>query len=341
LSGIDIGRLLDRASRMLDQCAPEHYPLLNCGLVLGTAMGVLHDSGRDKVTILAPPSIAAFSLWAEQLIAESTGKEGKGIVPVGSEPIGDPSVYGDDRLFVVLGLGGDEEFDAAVERLRDAGQPVITLPMDDAYDLGAEFVRWEFATAVAGAHLGIDPFDEPNVAESKENTRRILDEVARTGQLPDDAGVSDPVAAISEHVAEAVSGQNYVAFMAYVTPDAQNESALQELRTVVRDSRRVATTLGFGPRFLHSTGQLHKGGPGSGVFVQITWDDPVDLAIPGESFSFSTLKRAQAAGDLQSLHSHGRRAIRVHVDGGPESFRAAVRRIADGLRAGAETASVR
>ena len=341
LSGVDIAKLLDRAARMLDQCRPEHYALVNSGLVLGTAMGVLHDEGRDKVTILAPRSIGAFSLWAEQLIAESTGKEGKGIVPIGSEPIGDPPVYADDRLFVVLGLGGDEEFDAAVQRLRDAGQPVITLPMDDAYDLGAEFVRWEFATAVAGAHLGIDPFDEPNVAESKENTKRILDEVQRTGTLPDEAAVSDPVAAIAAHVANAVAGRDYVAFMAYVTPDAENEAALQDLRTVVRDSRRVATTLGFGPRFLHSTGQLHKGGPDTGVFVQITWDDPVDLEIPDEPFTFSTLKRAQAAGDLQSLHSHGRRAIRVHVGGDPAGFVASVRRIAGGLPAGAEPAITR
>jgi transaldolase/glucose-6-phosphate isomerase len=338
LSGIDVAKLVDRAARMLDQCGPEHYPLLNCGLVLGTAMGVLHDSGRDKVTILAPHTIGAFSLWAEQLIAESTGKEGKGIVPIGSEPIGDPSVYGDDRLFVVLGLAGDEEFDAAVERLRGAGQPVITLPMDDAYDLGAEFARWEFATAVAGAHLGIDPFDEPNVAESKENTKRILDEVERTGTLPDEGAVPDPVPALSAHVAGAVSGKDYVAFMAYVTPDAENEAALQELRTVVRDSRRVATTLGFGPRFLHSTGQLHKGGPDTGVFVQVTWDDPVDLPIPGRPYTFSTLKRAQAAGDLQSLHAHGRRVIRIHVGGDPAAFVASVRRIAGGLRAGAEPA---
>jgi transaldolase/glucose-6-phosphate isomerase len=348
LSGIDVARLLERAAHMLGQCGAHKYPLLNSGLVLGTAMGLLHDEGRDKVTILAPASIAAFSLWAEQLIAESTGKEGKGIVPIGSEPIGAPDAYADDRLFVALALEGDAEFDAAVETLRKAGQPVITLPMDDAYDLGAEFVRWEFATAVAGAHLGIDPFDEPNVAESKENTKRILEHVEREGSLPDPGaptasgdGVSvwaasgspgDPVTALAEHVARAVPGTDYIAFMAYVTPDGENEAALQELRTAARDSRHAATTLGFGPRFLHSTGQLHKGGPNTVVYVQITGDDAVDLPIPGRSYTFSTLKGAQAAGDLESLRSHGRRAIRVHVAGDAVAFRAAVGRLAAALR---------
>ena len=351
LSGIDIARLLDRAQAMKRQCSPQTYPLLNAGLALGTAFAELHDQGRDKVTILAPASIAAFSLWAEQLIAESTGKEGKGIVPIGSEPIGDPSAYSDDRLFVVLGFAGDADFDAGVQRLRDAGQPVITLPMDDAYDLGAEFFRWEFAVAVAGAHLGIDPFDEPNVAESKENTKRILAQVEATGSLPDpgpparadgvlsvwgvEGSDGDAAAAVADWVARVRPGTDYLALMAYVTPSEENEAALQELRVAIRDRHLVATTLGFGPRFLHSTGQLHKGGPDIGVFVQVTVEDAVDLAIPGQPYTFSVLKRAQAAGDLESLASHGRSAIHIHV-GNAGDLAATLRAIAGAVSRSAQ-----
>ena len=270
-------------------------------------MGLMHDAGRDKVTILAPPRIDAFSLWAEQLIAESTGKEGRGIVPIGSEPIGEPGVYGNDRLFVALRLEGEPDFDRRVGALRTAGQPVITLDLLDLLDLGAEFFRWEFATAVAGAALHIDPFDEPNVQESKDNTNAELAAYEQQRMLP-----SERVAAQDGDTAAA---GDYVALMAYVTPDEANLAALQELRTAIRDSRRIATTLGFGPRFLHSTGQLHKGGPNTGVFIQITCDDAKDVPIPGKPYTFSILKRAQAEGDLRSLRNHGRRVIRVHIGG--------------------------
>ena len=327
VAGIDVEALLDRARDMRRSCSPGTPADLNCGLALGTTMGLLHAAGRDKVTILAPDRIAEFSLWAEQLIAESTGKEGKGIIPIGSEPLGDPTVYGDDRLFVALRIGDDAAFDGAVGALRRAGHPVVTLEMADLFDLGAEFFRWEFATAVAGASLRIDPFDEPNVQESKDNTGAVLARYEKDGALPDEpptattgvirvygGGSGSAADAVRAHLETARTG-DYVALMAYVTPDTDNETALQRLRVAIRDGRRVATTLGFGPRFLHSTGQLHKGGPNTGVYIQITADDAHDVPIPGRRFSFSVLKRAQAAGDLQSLRDHGRRVIRVHIAG--------------------------
>jgi transaldolase / glucose-6-phosphate isomerase len=326
--GLDIDLLLRRASDMRRNCAAGVPGDINCGLALGTVMGTLHDAGRDKVTILAPRSVEAFSLWAEQLIAESTGKEGKGLIPIGDEPIGEPGVYSEDRLFIALRIGDDASFDRSVDALKQAGHPVIAFDLEDKYDLAAEFFRWEFATAVAGAHLGIDPFDEPNVKESKDNTRSVLQQFETGGALPDEqAAITDGAlrvygdvtgssasGALAMHLDTANPG-DYVALMAYVTPDDVNHDALQRLRLAIRDSRRVATTLGFGPRFLHSTGQLHKGGPNTGVYIQITADDGADVPIPGQKFTFSILKRAQAAGDLQSLRNHGRRVIRVHIAG--------------------------
>ena len=325
--GIDIEALLARAHAMRWLCAPRVPGDLNPGLVLGTVLGTLHDRGRDKVTILAPDRIAAYSLWAEQLIAESTGKEGKGIIPIGSEPIGDPSVYGDDRLFVALRLGDDAVFDPAVDALRQAGLPVVTFDLTDLLDLGAEFFRWEFATAVAGAALRIDSFDEPNVQESKDNTNAVLARYQKEGALPQDTpsasgdGISvfgnvtgSPGEALRQHLDTAQRG-DYVALMAYVTPNAANEAAMQRLRVQIRNSHEIATTFGFGPRFLHSTGQLHNGGPNTGVFIQITADDREDVAIPDQPFTFSVLKAAQAAGDWESLRNHGRRVVRIHISG--------------------------
>ena len=326
--GIDCDRLLQRAAGMRRNCAAGVPGDLNCGLTLGTLMGALHDAGRDKVTILAPHAVEAFSLWAEQLIAESTGKEGKGIIPIGDEPIGDPGVYAGDRLFVALRIGHDAAFDSSIDALKGAGHPVIAFDLSDTYDLAAEFFRWEFATAVAGAHLAIDPFDEPNVKELKDNTNAVLQRYQQTGALPDEpAAVSDgalrvygdvsgssAAGALAAHLDTARTG-DYVALMAYVTPDEDNQRALQRLRVAIRDTRHLATTLGFGPRFLHSTGQLHKGGPNTGVYIQITADDGTDVPIPGQPFTFSVLKRAQAAGDLQSLRDHGRRVVRVHIAG--------------------------
>ena len=326
-AGIDVATLLDRAAKMTAQCKPDVYPTVNAGLVLGTAMGLLHGVGRDKVTILAPPPIAAFGLWAEQLIAESTGKEDRGLVPIAGEPIGPPEVYYGDRLFVGLRLGDNPEFDKALTALEDSDQPVITLRMDDLYDLGAEFFRWEFAVAVAGASLQIDPFDQPNVQESKDNTKAVLDEFLRTGKLPkpEPTGQADAVLDLVDQSGEG----DYVALLAFVTPDAENEAALQELRTAIRDRREVATTVGFGPRYLHSTGQLHKGGANIGVFLQVTKDDTVDVPIPGQKYTFSQLKQAQAVGDLQSLIAHERRALNVHISG---DVPAALRELAAAVR---------
>ncbi len=326
--GIDCDRLLQRAAGMRGNCAAGVPGDLNCGLTLGTLMGALHDTSRDKVTILAPRSIEAFSLWAEQLIAESTGKEGKGIIPIGDEPIGDPTGYADDRFFVALRIGDDTAFDRSVDTLKNAGHPVIVFDLADTYDLAAEFFRWEFATAVAGAHLAIDPFDEPNVQESKDNTNAVLQQYEQSGALPDetpavtdgalrvygDVSGGSAAGALAAHLDTARPG-DYIALMAYVTPDEDNQRALQRLRVAIRDTRHLATTLGFGPRFLHSTGQLHKGGPNTGVYIQITADDGTDVPIPGQPFTFSILKRAQAAGDLQALRHHGRRVVRIHIAG--------------------------
>ncbi|HZB98168.1 MAG TPA: bifunctional transaldolase/phosoglucose isomerase, partial [Candidatus Sulfotelmatobacter sp.] len=344
--GVDVERLLERAASMQAQCSRGVPADLNCGAVLGTVMAQAWERGRDKVTIVAPGPIASFALWAEQLLAESTGKEGKGLVPIGEEPLGDPSRYGDDRLFVALKLDrGDESFGDGLQALRSAGQPVVTLSLEDLYDLGAEFFRWEAATAVAAATLRIDPFDEPNVQESKDNTNRVLAAFEREGSLPEEppeasdellaihggGSSSSPETALTSFLDQLGPG-DYTAVMAYLTPDARFEQALKEVRVAIRDHYRVATTLGFGPRFLHSTGQLHKGGPANGLYLQITADDAVDVPIPGRAFSFSTLKRAQALGDLQSLRSHGRRALRVHLHGEPE---AGLRRLAELVTQGA------
>ena len=325
--GIDLAKFLDRAIDMRAACRPGTQP--NDGVVLGTALSLQHTQGRDKVTILAPPAIEAFSLWAEQLIAESTGKEGKGYIPVGSEPIGEPEVYGDDRVFVVLRIEGDSSpMDAQVERLVAAGLPVIRIELRDLHDLAAEFFRWEFATAVAAVSLGIDPFDEPNVQESKDNTRQVLAAYEKDGHLAEERPVvagdgvrvfggepsSSPEEALLAHL-RLVQPHDYVAVMAYADPSQAHEQALQRFRTAIRDRHRVATTLGFGPRFLHSTGQLHKGGPNTGVFIQVTTEETTDVAIPGQPFGFAVLERAQAVGDLRSLRDHGRRVIRIHVQG--------------------------
>jgi transaldolase / glucose-6-phosphate isomerase len=342
IAGIDVEALLDSAVDMRRQCNAGVPGTLNCGLALGTIMGMLHDAGRDKATILTSGRFSRFSLWAEQLIAESTGKEGKGIIPIGAEPIGEPSAYGDDRLFIALCAADDDSrFDSAISALRTAGMPVVSFDLAGVYDVAAEFFRWEFATAVAGAALRIDPFDEPNVQESKDNTNAVLSRYQQDGTLPEELpavagnGISvyggDAAAsagdALRAHL-DTARPSDYVALMAYVTPDDTNEAALQRLRTAIRDHRKVATTLGFGPRFLHSTGQLHKGGPNTGVFIQITCDDSEDVAIPGQPFTFSVLKRAQAAGDLQSLRSHGRRVIRLHVSG---ELRAGLDRLTESL----------
>jgi glucose-6-phosphate isomerase/transaldolase/glucose-6-phosphate isomerase len=313
LAGINVGKLLDRADEMRTSCHPDNSLETNGGLLLGTTMAHYRAKGIDKVTILAPPEIAAFSLWAEQLIAESTGKEGKGIIPIGDEPIGAPDVYGGDRLFVALSLGEHEHLDQEVAALAQADNPVLKLRLRDLYDLGAEFFRWEFATAFAAVSLQIDPFDEPNVKESKDNTNAVLQQFESQGKLPaEPAGGLEDLRALLQKV----NPGDYVATMAYIEPTDDNHEALQAFRVAIRDQLLVATTVGFGPRFLHSTGQLHKGGPNTGVFIQFTQVDPVDADIPNKPFTFSILKHAQSVGDLQSLEHHGRRV--VHIDLGDD-----------------------
>ncbi|HEX9038825.1 MAG TPA: bifunctional transaldolase/phosoglucose isomerase [Ktedonobacterales bacterium] len=335
--GVDVGKLLDRADAMRQACAPNVEGAENPGVWLGTVFGAGALHGRDKVTIFVSPPIATFGYWLEQLIAESTGKEGKGILPVEGETTGDPNVYGQDRIFVYLRTetGSDPAQDAAVARLQAAGQPVVRLALRDVYDMGAEFFRWEFATAIAGALIGINAFDQPNVQESKDNTDRILATYARERTLrepnPTLRTTSGAVTLIAQGEREAALSQaqslqeavttlaheagpgDYFALLAYIQRTPETEAALQRIRLRLRDLRAVATTLGYGPRFQHSTGQLHKGGPNTGVFVQFVARDAVDATIPGAPYTFGTLKAAQALGDLQSLIAHGRRAVRIDL----------------------------
>jgi hypothetical protein len=326
LMGIAPKNLLDRAAEFARACGPETPLEENEAVVLGASLGVLAEAGRDKVTFVLSKGISSLGLWLEQLLAESTGKEGKGIVPVVGEGLGRPGAYGKDRVFVSLALGGKHP--AGLEALQKAGYPVVRIDLRDRYDLGREFFRWEVATAAAGAVLGVNPFDEPNVTESKTNTKRLLAELASSGRLPEpppllsdkkvavwaDPGLGEASSvegALKAHRARAKPG-DYVALMAYVTPSPAADRALQMFRRWWGASGS-ATTVGFGPRFLHSTGQIHKGGPDEGLFVQITCRDAQDAAIPGAGYGFSTLKAAQALGDFQALLGRGRRVLRLHV----------------------------
>jgi transaldolase/glucose-6-phosphate isomerase len=287
------------------------------GVRLGATLGAACKAGRDKLTFVMSPEIASLGSWIEQLIAESTGKEGKGIVPVDGEPVGAPEVYGNDRLFVYLRFGaGDAEQDAAVAALEAAGHPVIRIAVDTREALGREFFRWEMATAIAGATLGVNPFDEPNVTEAKLATGGLLTTFATEGKLPapeaEAACLGTDLDRIAAHIASAGPG-DYLAFCAYFRRTPARDAALARLRVACRDRAKNATTVGYGPRFLHSTGQLHKGGPNTGVFIQLTSDAAADLPIPGEGYSFATLRNAQSLGDLQVLRRRGRRALRVSL----------------------------
>ena len=317
LIGIDLVKLLDRADCMREgyaSCVPAHE---NPGAWLGVVMGVLTQQGRDKLTLVTSPAIKSFGLWVEQLIAESTGKEGLGIVPVAGEPLAPPNRYGDDRLFVYLRLAGDdnEEADAALSALEGAGQPVVRLELRDRYDLGAEFFRWEMGTAVAGAILSINPFDQPNVQAAKDMTDSVLRDFQSSGSLPGMAATSP----LRELLAGKKKNDDYLAIMAYVNQSPEVEQAVDALRRKVMEKHGIATTFGYGPRFLHSTGQLHKGGPGSGLFLQLTSDHQGDLAIPGRNLTFGILSDAQSIGDLQALGAAQRRAARVHLGQDPAS----------------------
>jgi transaldolase / glucose-6-phosphate isomerase len=313
LLGLDIMRLLDRAAGMAEQCRKADDVRYNPGAYLGAAMGSLAKAGRDKVTVLSSPALSTFGLWAEQLLAESTGKEGTGLIPIAQEPLLKPSDYGTDRFFVYLKLKGDKDqaLDRAVQALVKAKYPVLQFDLRDRYDLGAEFFRWEFATAIAGHLLAIQPFDQPNVQESKDNTNRVLESFHSTGRLPEQTShpAKDAAQAISSHLKPGT----YVSILAYTTPAKSFEAAIRRLRQALMARYKIATTFGYGPRYLHSTGQLHKGGPDTGVFLELVDGMAPDLSIPAKPFTFGTLAKAQATGDIESLRAHHRQAIRVQL----------------------------
>jgi len=333
LLGVDVVELLERAVEMEHSCADSVPVESNPGVWLGAVMGRMATQGRNKVTLIASPKVATLGYWVEQLIAESTGKEGKGIVPVEGEPVGKPAVYGDDRLFVYIRMDADPP-NRAVQALEKAGHPVVTLTMRDKLDLGGEFFRWEVATAIAGAVLGIDAFDQPNVQESKDNTRKVLAIFNGKGKLPaaESVAASKARAGIKSLLGKAKRG-SYFATMAYTTRTPGSEAAIAAIRTAVRDKTKIATTAGYGPRFLHSTGQLHKGGPKTGLFLQIVQNDAKDVSIPGQPYSFSVLKQAQAIGDLQSLTSRRLPVLRVTLGREPAAgWRALAAAVKQALR---------
>jgi len=338
LMGIDLGGLLAWGRAMSHVCGPRSTVGENPGVALGIMMGAAARGGRDKLTLIAGERLTPFGLWIEQLVAESTGKRGRGIVPVAGEPLGPPSIYADDRLFVRLRLhsGGAEEerLDGQVERLRGAGFPLVTIDVKEPAAIGAEFVRWEIATATAGAILGVNPFDEPDVQRAKDATQALLERVVIEGKLPArgpqmivdnlsltfNTPVLDNIEAYGKD-AGAVLGTflrllekgDYVGLLAYLPFDATIGGRFARLRAAIRDRAHVATMFSYGPRYLHSTGQLHKGGPNTGIFVLVTADPQEDLAIPGAPYSFGTLELAQALGDFASLEAGGRRAVRLHL----------------------------
>jgi glucose-6-phosphate isomerase len=336
--GINVMRFLDAANDMVVACGANASAKNNPGAILGAVLGTAHNHGRDKITIVASPGIVDLGAWLEQLIAESTGKSGKGIIPLDREALGTPELYGDDRIFAYLRLmhAPDTVQDAAFAALEKAGQPVITISVDGTYSLGQEFFRWEFATAVAGAIIGINPFDQPDVEASKVETRKLTEQFERTGALPSEtpffegegiklfadekntadlrlfAGEASLRGYLKAHL-DRLKRHDYFALLAYVEMNDGHEQLLQTARHAVRDTKQVATCLGFGPRFLHSTGQAYKGGPNSGVFLQITCDDAHDLQVPNQKYSFGVVKAAQARGDFEVLAERGRRALRVHL----------------------------
>ncbi len=342
LQGFDFKTFIDRAERAMHACSPVVPAAENPAVKLGAIIGTLANEGRNKMTLTTDPEIASLGLWIEQLVAESTGKEGKGILPVAGEPLGSPEIYGNDRVFVHIAVGLiDPETENKLRQLETAGHPVIRRVLNDTLDLGEEFYLWEMATAVAGKITGINPFDQPNVQESKDHTVNLLEDFRKHNKLTDQSlkpearqtlaveghglkvfctestinklGAGQSVESfIGAHLKRAGAG-DYVALCDYIQETDGHEALIQAIRVHLRDALHVATTTGYGPRFLHSTGQLHKGGDDSGVFLQITADDVKDVPLPGEPFGFSVLKQAQALGDFASLASRNRRAIRVNL----------------------------
>jgi transaldolase / glucose-6-phosphate isomerase len=316
LIGIDIGRLLGKALRMAESCA-SNDPFQNPGILLGAALSEFAIGGRDKVTLVTGASLSAFPLWLEQLIAESTGKNDKGLIPVAGEALGSPDSYGQDRVFVGLSLEKSGDYPTnEMETLRSAGHPVLPVSLAELADLGQEFFRWEMAVVAAGAAFGIHPFDQPDVQLAKDLARKAMESTT------DGQENSGPILSISrkselktgiEQLLKKCGPGTYVAFQAYLSPDETIAAGIEFWRNRIRDQFRVASTVGFGPRFLHSTGQLHKGGPDTGLFVQLVDTPPEDLVVPEKGYTFGRLIRAQAEGDYQALQSRGRRVIRIHL----------------------------
>jgi transaldolase/glucose-6-phosphate isomerase len=337
--GVDTKKFLDRAAAMSRACGPEVAIEQNPGAMLGIILGTAANAGRDKATLVTSPGISDLGAWLEQLIAESTGKIGKGIIPVDRETLSAPEIYGNDRVFIYVRLESapDADQDAKVAAIEKAGHPVVRIAMADIYDLGGEFFRFEIATAVAGSIIGINAFNQPDVEASKIVTRDLTTEYEKTGSLPaekpvlEDNGIklfTDPKNAaelakaagsdatldgyLKAHLSRIKAG-DYFAVLGYIQMNDEHQKSLEAIRLAVRDKKHVATCLGFGPRFLHSTGQAYKGGPNSGVFLQITCDDAVELPVPGQKYTFGIVKAAQARGDFQVLSDRGRRALRVHL----------------------------
>jgi transaldolase/glucose-6-phosphate isomerase len=351
--GLDLAKFLGRTQEMVNACVASVPVEQNPGVSLGTILGSAAVNGRDKVTIVTSPRISDLGAWLEQLLAESTGKLGKGIIPVDREDLGPSAVYGNDRVFAYLRLDSapDPSQDAKISALEQAGHPVVRISVGDTYDLGQEFFRWEIATAVAGSILGINAFNQPDVEASKIATRNLTSEYEKTGSLPaerpvlEDGGIklftdSKNADALAKGGEKSLAGYlrahlnrtgpgDYFALLAYIEMNAEHETQLQQIRHSVRDTKHVATCLGFGPRFLHSTGQAYKGGPNSGVFLQVTCDDAVDLPVPGQQYSFGVVKAAQARGDFQVLVERGRRALRVHLG---KDLKAGLAKLSDAVR---------
>ena len=339
LMGLDVAGLIHRSRSMVQACKPQAPAHRNPGVVLGVILGTLAKAGRDKLTLITSPEISGMGAWLEQLLAESTGKDGKGLVPVEGESVGPPGIYGGDRLFLHLRLHSsrNRKQEQAVSDLERSGHPVVQISMADRYDLGQEVFRWEMATAVAGSLLEINPFDQPDVEASKTATRDLTRRYERAGSFPREtafysqggislladeenrrllskaAGADRTAASILKAHLERLSPGDYFAILAYLEMSPRHQRLLQGLRRQVRDRFGVATCLGFGPRFLHSTGQAYKGGPDSGVFLQVTREDPQDLPVPGRKYTFGAVKAAQARGDFQVLNQRGRRALRIHL----------------------------
>jgi transaldolase / glucose-6-phosphate isomerase len=328
--GIDVAAFFKTTQTMTHSVGPDAPPASNPGVKLGVLMGAAAVAGRDKLTLVPSPTLRPFGSWLEQLVAESTGKLGKGIVPVDLEPLGDPADYGKDRLFVHLHLKGDEMAadHAKLDALKAAGHPIVTITLADKADIGQEFVRWEIATAIAGAVIGIDPFDQPDVEDAKIQTRTLIEAYEKSGSLAPERAFfedgdfaffapakidGDDATAILKGLFATAKAGDYLGILAYIERNAAHTALIEQMRVGVRDAKKIATVSGFGPRFLHSTGQAYKGGPKEGIFLEITREPAADVSIPGNRASFGTVQLAQARGDLDVLASRGQRVLRAHL----------------------------